>query len=157
MNGDCDITAERRRELITFFLAEQEFCMDIMLVREIRGWTSITALPHAPPDVIGVMNLRGRIVPIVDLAARLGMLFCEPHDRNVIVVTSIGDRMLGFLVTAVSGIIDVAPQEVQTLPQLGNGAADAPVTEIIVREGRSLRVLCPASLSASVFMRQDVS
>ena len=61
------------RELIAFRIGEQEFCVDIMSVREIRGWTPATPLPHAPSYVRGVINLRGAVLPIVDLAARLGL------------------------------------------------------------------------------------
>ena len=61
------------QELISFRIGEQEFCVDIMAVREIRGWTQATPLPQAPSYVRGVINLRGAVLPIVDLAARLGL------------------------------------------------------------------------------------
>jgi len=60
------------QELITFHIGEQEFCVDLMSLREIRGWTPTTPVPQAPSFVRGVINLRGTVLPIVDLAARLG-------------------------------------------------------------------------------------
>ena len=78
------------RELIAFRVGRQEFCVDIMMVREIRGWTAATALPRAPRYVRGVINLRGAVLPIVDLAVRLGLPSTEPTARNVIIVVQIG-------------------------------------------------------------------
>ncbi|HSX73965.1 MAG TPA: chemotaxis protein CheW, partial [Shinella sp.] len=69
------------RELIAFRIGEQEFCVNIMSVREIRGWTPATSMPHAPSYVLGVINLRGAVLPIVDLSLRLGMKRAEPTVR----------------------------------------------------------------------------
>ena len=78
---------ENVTELIAFRIAEQDFCFNIMAVREIRGWTPATIIPHAPDYVRGVINLRGAVVPIVDLAARLSLDVPEPTSRNVIIIT----------------------------------------------------------------------
>ena len=82
MSNDKSAVSQRKDEFLTFYVGSQEFCIDIMLVREIRSWTSVTTLPHAPVDVLGVMNLRGIIVPIVDLSARLGFGPCERRART---------------------------------------------------------------------------
>ena len=66
------------RELIAFRIGGQEFCVNIMSVREIRGWTPATPLPHSPHYVMGVINLRGAVLPIMDLSLRLGMKPAEP-------------------------------------------------------------------------------
>src|ERR1700749_3854771 len=86
------------RELISFRIGVQEFCVDIMGVREIRGWTAATALPRSPGFVRGVINLRGAVLPIVDLAARLGFDSAEPTARHVIIVAQIGVQTVGLLV-----------------------------------------------------------
>ena len=78
------------REYITFRIGAQDFCVDIMSVREIRGWTPATALPHAPGYVRGVINLRGVVLPIIDLADRLGFPPTEPTARHVIIVAQVG-------------------------------------------------------------------
>src|SRR5580692_4288506 len=106
-------TGGQRRELISFRIGTQEFCVDIMAVREIRGWTSATPIPHSPNYVRGVINLRGAVLPIVDLAARLGFAVSEPTARSVIIVAHIGDRTVGLLVDAVSDILTVSDDLVQ--------------------------------------------
>ena len=73
MQANVKTLPDDERELVTFRVGEQDFCIDIIYVREIRSWTPATVLPHAPDYVLGVINLRGAIVPIVDLARRLGL------------------------------------------------------------------------------------
>ena len=73
-------------EYLSFGLGGNEYSVDIMSVREIRGWTRTTSLPHSPPYVRGVINLRGAVLPVIDLAVRLGLPAAEPEDRNVIIV-----------------------------------------------------------------------
>jgi purine-binding chemotaxis protein CheW len=100
-------------ELISFRIEEQEFCLDIMSVREIRGWTAATPLPHSPSYVRGVINLRGAVLPILDLKARLGLGASEPTARSVIIVVHIGARLVGLLVDGVSEILAVDRAAVQ--------------------------------------------
>src|SRR4051812_24315234 len=90
------------RELISFRIGDQEFCVDIMEVREIRGWTPATALPKAPAFVRGVITLRGAVLPIVALGARLGLGTAEPTARHVIIVAQVQNQVVGLLVDAVS-------------------------------------------------------
>src|SRR6187402_494135 len=92
-------------ELIAFRIGDQEFCVNIMAVREIRGWTTATVLPHQPSYMIGVLNLRGVVLPIVDLSARLGMAASQPTARHVIIVAQIKRKVVGLLVEAVSDIL----------------------------------------------------
>ena len=87
-------------ELLAFRLGDQEYCVDIMSVREIRGWTRATPLPFAPGHVKGVINLRGTILPVIDLAVRLGMAPVAGDDRNVIIVVAVNGHTVGLLVDA---------------------------------------------------------
>ena len=73
MSDPLTHTASDRRELIAFCIGEQEFAVDIMSVREIRGWSPATPLPQTPAYMRGVINLRGAVLPIIDLSARLGL------------------------------------------------------------------------------------
>ena len=82
-------------ELISFRIGEQEFCVDIMAVREIRGWTPATPVPHSPRFVRGVINLRGAVLPVIDLADRLGLGTAVETARHVIIVVQIGSRIVG--------------------------------------------------------------
>ncbi len=111
-------TAGARRELIAFRIGDQEFCVDIMQVREIRGWTPATPLPRTPSYMRGVINLRGAVLPIVDLGARLGLATSEPSARHVIMVVSVAGRTLGLLVEAVSDIINLSDDMVQPTPDI---------------------------------------
>ncbi|MCX8996082.1 chemotaxis protein CheW [Rhizobiaceae bacterium BDR2-2] len=111
---------EGNRELIAFRIGDQEFCVNIMSVREIRGWTPATAMPHAPSYVLGVINLRGAVLPIVDLSARLGMKPAEPSPRHVIIVAQVKNQVAGLLVDAVSDILTVTDENIQPVPEVSS-------------------------------------
>ncbi len=94
-------------ELLSFHVGDHEYSVDIMSVREIRGWTHTTSLPHSPEFVRGVINLRGTVLPVIDLDLRLGLDGSEPSERNVIIVVDIQGRSLGLRVDAVSDILSI--------------------------------------------------
>lgn len=129
------------RELIAFAVGEQEFCIDVMSVREIRGWTPATVLPHAPSYVRGVINLRGAVLPIVDLAVRLGYPPTEVKGRHVIIVVQIGNQVVGLLVDAVSDILSVGDDEVMPPPDVASDMAKRFVSGLLAMEGRMVSVL----------------
>jgi len=108
------------RELIAFRVGDQEFCVNIMSVREIRGWTPATPMPHAPAYVMGVINLRGAVLPIVDLSARLGMAEAEPTARHVIIVAQVKSKVVGLLVEAVSDILTITDENIQPVPEISS-------------------------------------
>lgn len=107
-------------ELIAFRIGDQEFCVNIMSVREIRGWTPATAMPHSPAYMIGVINLRGAVLPIIDLAARLGMKPADPTNRHVIIVAQVRRKVVGLLVNAVSDILTVTEDNIQPTPEISS-------------------------------------
>jgi len=111
---------EGGRELIAFRIGDQEFCVNIMSVREIRGWTPATPLPHAPSYVLGVINLRGAVLPIINLSIRLGMKPVEPEARHVIIVAQVGAKVVGLLVEAVSDILTVSDDNIQPTPEISS-------------------------------------
>ena len=108
------------RELIAFRIGDQEFCVDIMSVREIRGWTPATAMPHSPGYMLGIVNLRGVVLPIIDLSARLGMARAEPTVRHVIIVAQVKRQIVGLLVDAVSDILTVTDDTIQPTPEISS-------------------------------------
>ncbi|QFT63274.1 chemotaxis protein CheW [Roseivivax sp. THAF30] len=128
------------REMVTFCIGEQDFCMDIMTVREIRGWTEATVLPRAPDYVLGVINLRGAVVPIIDLSSRLGLAPLEPGPRHVIVIVLIEQCLSGLLVSSVSDILNVTEDEVQPVPNIGEASASC-LAGVISKGPRLLRIL----------------
>ncbi|MEJ1975687.1 MAG: chemotaxis protein CheW [Acetobacteraceae bacterium] len=104
------------RKLLSFQVGAQEFCVDVMAVREIRGWTQTTALAHAPSYVCGVINLRGAVLPVIDLAERLGLEQSIPDSQHVIIVVQIGRNTVGLVVSAVCDILDVTEKSIQPTP-----------------------------------------
>lgn len=132
---------EQDIELLSFRVEEQEYCVDIMSVREIRGWTKATPLPFAPAHVKGVINLRGTVLPVIDLSARLGMGPIDGSEQNVIIVVSINGEMAGLLVDAVSDILTISRGELQTPPDVGADPSTRCVDALLLVEGKLIRVL----------------
>lgn len=141
MNDVTNISGAERAELISFRIGNQEFCVDIMSVREIRGWAPATPLPQSPPFVRGVINLRGAVLPIVDLAARLGMSMTDPTARHVIIVARIGTQLVGLLVDAVSDILTVTRSSIQTTPDVACDVTKNFVRGIIAIDGRMISLI----------------
>jgi len=129
------------KELISFRIGAQEFCVDIMAIREIRGWTAATALPQSPSFVKGVINLRGAVLPIVDLASRLGFESTEASDRNVIIVAQIGEQVVGLLVDAVSDILTVTDDVIQPTPDVASETAKSFIRGLIAMDGRMISLI----------------
>ena len=128
-------------ELVAFRVGEQEYCVDIMSVREIRGWTPATALPDAPEFVKGVINLRGSVLPIVDLAKRLELRETEPSERHVIIISQIGTQIVGLLVDAVSDILTVMSEKIQPTPDVASEVAKSFVRGVLALEGRMISLI----------------
>jgi purine-binding chemotaxis protein CheW len=141
MNDIVQTHGGSRRELISFRIGEQEFCVDIMSVREIRGWAPATPLPQTPSFVKGVINLRGAVLPIVDLAARMGLAMTEPTARHVIIVTRIQEQQVGLLVDAVCDIITVDDQTVQQTPDVACETVKTFVQGLLAMEGRMISLI----------------
>ncbi len=136
---------EGSRELIAFRVGDQEFCVNVMSVREIRGWTQATPLPHAPHYVMGVINLRGAVLPIVDLSMRLGMKPAEPTQRHVIIVAQVKSKVIGLLVDAVSDILTVADENIQPTPEISSDLEKQYARGILAIENR---MICLIELGA---------
>lgn len=137
-------------ELLTFQLAEQEYSLDIMSVREIRGWTKTTPLPHAPSYMKGVINLRGTVLPVMDLSERLGLKPQKHTDRNVIIVVNHDDVMTGLLVDAVSDIVALTADDLQPPPEMQASTSVNVVSAITLIDERMIRVLDLSSIVLSV-------
>jgi purine-binding chemotaxis protein CheW len=128
-------------EFVTFRVGVQEFCIDIISVREIRGWSDATALPHAPPYVRGVINLRGLVLPIVDLAQRLNLERTEASQRHVIIVAQVGAQIVGLLVDAVSEILSYSMSDIQPIPDMATESVKSFVRGMMALEGRLIGLI----------------
>ena len=121
--------SEASRQVLTFVLGGETYGVDILRVQEIRGWSPVTKIPHAPAHVLGVLNLRGSIVPIVDLRMRFALGRAEYTAITVIIVMSVvtpaGRRDIGVVVDGVSDVVDLDSTEIKPAPELGaRGATD---------------------------------
>ena len=138
--NDTEFTSNTMK-LVAFHIGNQEFCIDIQNVREVRGWTLATPIPHAPPYVRGVINLRGAVLPVVDLSLRFGLSKSEQTSRQVIIVTQIGPQIAGLLVDAVSDIISVEVSSIKPTPDVASFAAKAFVRGVLGLDDRMISVI----------------
>ncbi len=112
------MTSKLACEYLAFSIAEQEFCMDILNVQEIRRYSAVTRLPNAPLDVPGVINLRGLIVPLVDLRVRFGVATPTYDGTTVVIVVMIGAVTVGIVADGVSDVIRLDADAVKQPPGL---------------------------------------
>lgn len=120
-------TADDSNQFLTFMLAGEEYGVDILRVQEIKGWESTTEIPNTPEYIQGVMNLRGTIVPIVDLRSRFELEKIEYNNMTVVIVlkTVSGDteKTIGFVVDAVSDVYNVTDEQLKPSPDFGNAVS----------------------------------
>ena len=107
-------------QFLTFTLGEEEYGIEILKVQEIKGYTRITAIPGAPAYVKGVMNLRGTIVPIIDLRIKFGLPPTEYDKLTVIIVVMVEGRASGMVVDAVSDVLNIPENEIQPTPEFSS-------------------------------------
>ncbi|QZA79394.1 chemotaxis protein CheW [Deefgea tanakiae] len=105
--------------LLTFSLGEQNYALDIIKVQEIRGFEPVTQLANLPDHIKGVINLRGSIVPIVDLRIKLGLTTVNYSATTVVVILSLVDRLIGIVVDAVSDVMEITPEQIKPPPEFG--------------------------------------
>ena len=108
------------QQYLIFNLADEYYGVDILKVQEIKGYTTVTRIPNTPDFLKGVINLRGTIVPIVDLRMKFGMGVTEPTAFTVVVVVNVRNRVMGFLVDAVSDVLDMNTKNIQPPPDMGS-------------------------------------
>lgn len=141
MTDRANTSGKPAQELIAFRIGQQEFCVEVMSVREIRGWTPVTPVPKAQSFVRGVVNLRGTLLPIVDLAARLGYPAAEPTARHVIMVAQVGRQTIGLLVDGVSDIFTIKEDEIQPTPDVASELARTFVRGLIIMDKRMISLI----------------
>jgi purine-binding chemotaxis protein CheW len=141
-----DAAAERpRREFLTFRLGPETYAVDILKVQEIREIDRVTRVPHVPPYLRGVINLRGAIVPIVDLGLMLGFRDALPVEHASAIVLNSEGRLTGLVVNGVSDVVALSEEEIRAAPDLGGRGAGS-ISGIGVREEGSILLLDVAHL-----------
>lgn len=112
-------TREATREVLVFVLGAEEYGVDILKVQEIRGYEKVTPIPSAPEYLKGVVNLRGTIVPVIDMRVKFGMANPRYDAFTVVIILRLSQRIIGIVVDAVSDVVGLAQDEVKPAPQLG--------------------------------------
>jgi len=112
-------TVVAEREFLTFTLGEEEYGVDILKVQEIRGYDAVTRIPDTPDFIKGVVNLRGAIVPVIDLRLKLRLSSAEYNSFTVMIVLNIARRVVGIVVDSVSDVIQLAAEQVHAAPEFG--------------------------------------
>ncbi|MEO7861858.1 MAG: chemotaxis protein CheW [Nitrospirales bacterium] len=118
LNQQIGLTTDGSQYL-TFQLGEELYGVDILRVQEIKGYTTVTKIPNTPPHIKGVLNLRGTIVPIVELRTKFGMSTIDYTLFTVIVVVVVRDRIMGLVVDSVSDVLNIEKKDIQPPPQFG--------------------------------------
>jgi purine-binding chemotaxis protein CheW len=140
-------------QFLTFVCAGEEYGVDILCVQEIKGWDGVTRVPYTPPYLLGVMNLRGVIVPVIDLRTRFGVQQRAPDSSTVVIVVRVraetGEKTAGIVVDAVSEVYSVTPGNIKATPDLGAVADSACVRGLASVDGKMVMLLDIDKLVAS--------
>jgi len=107
------------REFLTFRLGEEEYGVEILKVQEIRGYDAVTAIANTPEFIKGIINLRGTIVPIIDMRIKLGLKKVEYNQFTVVIILNIGAQVIGLVVDAVSDVTLLGAEQIRSAPDLG--------------------------------------
>jgi purine-binding chemotaxis protein CheW len=118
LNQQNELTTDGS-QFLTFNLGEELYGVNIHRVQEIKGYTAVTKIPNTPPHIKGVLNLRGTIVPIVELRTRFGMPTIEYTAFTVIVVVVVQDKVMGLVVDSVSDVLNIDKKDIQPAPEFG--------------------------------------
>ena len=127
-----------RHEFLTFALGQEAYGIEILKVQEIRGYEAVTTIPNAPPFLKGVINLRGTIVPIVDLRIKLSFPNVEYTKFTVVIILNVSDRVLGVVVDSVSDVLALAPDQIKPAPEFSGAFDTEYILGMATVEGRTL-------------------
>jgi purine-binding chemotaxis protein CheW len=134
----------REGKYLTFALAQEEFGLEIIKVREIIGYIEVTAVPQTPPYIRGVINLRGQVIPVIDLRMRFGMDAAEVSEETCIIVAEIAEGArkysTGIVVDRVSEVLDIAGVDIEDAPQFGS-AVNTDFILGMAKVGESVKIL----------------
>lgn len=139
------------RKVLTFSLGGEVYGVDILRVKEIRGWSPVTRIPQSPESLLGVLNLRGVIVPIVDLRVRFGLPAADFNAVTVTIVMSLvtesGIKEHGFVVDSVRDVVDLTPDSIKPAPEVGGVQGNEYIEAIATHDEQMLILLNAAMLA----------
>jgi purine-binding chemotaxis protein CheW len=134
-------SAEPADEYLTFALGEEEYGVEILKVQEIRGYDTVTRLPDAPDYIKGVINLRGTIVPVIDMRLKFRLARVEYNALTVMIVLNVADRVVGMVVDSVSDVIQLEAEQIRPVPDIGSAIDRQFITGIGTQGDRMLILL----------------
>jgi len=156
---DVDLTDSR--QYLTFILEGEEYAIDILKVQEIRGFESTTKIPNTPDYVLGVINLRGSVVPVVDLRIKFNLSDANMNSNTVTILVKIpkdsGERTVGIVVDAVSDVHAISPDDIAETPYLASGIARNFVTGLATKDSKMIIMLEIESLISTGILDEDKS
>lgn len=138
-----------RREYATLTVSGHSFCIGIEEIRATRRWSEVTILPHSPSFVLGAMNLRGIIIPIIDLSEKLGFGAATLSDRHVIVIIENSDQTIGLVADSVQEILSVESEQVHQPPS-GAQSPDSCVSGLVAHNEDMIRVIDTSLILESI-------
>ena len=141
MEKEQELADEVDQEYLAFEAGGQSYAVTITAVREIRGWTEPSGMPDAEPHILGVINLRGEFLPLIDLAAKLGLNTPNIDERSVVILVEVAEATVGLLVDSVSNIITSNAQDMQPPPEVAKGHAPSYVSALTLVDDKTLRIL----------------
>jgi purine-binding chemotaxis protein CheW len=146
-----------RVEFISFSIGDEQYGVDIMAVREIKGWTEITHLPKQPEYVRGVLNLRGVMVPIIDLRCRFGQGKTEATALHIVIVVQVEARLIGLLADRVLDILSFEASQVQPVPQIARSSRIDFLSGLVTIEGTMIALVDLPNLLSEQFAAADAA
>ena len=137
-------------QFISFAIGDDQYGVDIMAVREIKGWSDITHLPKQPEYVRGVLNLRGAIVPIVDLRCRFGQGLTETTPLHIVIIVQIGGRQVGLIGDRVLDIVSIDANQIQPVPRTAQATTSDFLSGLVTHDNTMIALIdLPNLLSAN--------
>ena len=156
-SNSSESVASGRVEFISFSIGEEQYGVDIMAVREIKGWTEITHLPKQPDYVRGVLNLRGVMVPIIDLRCRFGQGKTEATPLHIVIVVQVEQRLIGLLADRVLDILAFEASQVQPVPQIARTSRVDFLSGLVTVDGTMIALVDLPNLLAEQFSAADTA
>ena len=133
--------ADDARELLTFRLGQEEYGLNILNVQEIRGYDAVTKIANSPAFLKGVINMRGVIVPIIDMRIRFNLGEATYNEFTVVIILNIGDRVIGMVVDAVSDVTSLKAEQVRPAPDFGTVLDTAYIDSLATVDERMIIVI----------------
>jgi purine-binding chemotaxis protein CheW len=155
--GPNGTAASGRVESISFSIGEEQYGVDIMAVREIKGWSEITHLPKQPEYVRGVLNLRGVMVPIIDLRCRFGQGKTEATPLHIVIIVQVESRLIGLLADRVLDILSFEAAQVQPVPQIARASRVDFLSGLVTIDGTMIALIDLPNLLSSQLKNEDTA